>query len=231
MGTSLFKNAVKAGVGAEFQTLCTAPEGKASLLLQLNGSVVGATDVVGSARIFDSSTGEYSYLVKAAPIPPGDSIRLIDQSKIVLEPGDRIEVSCGTEGETIDYVASLIEDINDDSGVGAFGTYKNVIVPDVGNQWTPIYSTPAGKTSFFLQINAANKAESGVQISVRLYSSSADEYVSVLEGAQVPFADAIRLIDHAKIVVGPEDRIEVKCATAGEVVDVVGSLIEDVNQI
>jgi hypothetical protein len=230
MSTSLFKNAVKGGVGSEFQTLCTAPAGKASLLLQLNGSVVGATDVVGSARIFDASAGSYSYLVKAAPIPPGDAIRLIDQSKIVLEPGDSIEVSCGTESETIDYIASLIEDINDDSGVAAFGTYKNVIVPDVGNDWTTIYSSPTGKTSFFLQINAANKSESGVQISVRLFSASEGEYVSVLEGAQVPFADAIRLIDHAKIVVGPGDRIEVKCSTLGEAVDLVGSLIEDVNQ-
>lgn len=231
MGNSLFKNAVKPGVGAVFQTLCTAPAGKASLLLQLNGSVVGASDVVGTARIFDASTGLYSYLIKSAPIPPGDSIRLIDQSKIVLEPGDRVEVSCNTPSETIDYVASLIEDINDDTSLASFGIYKNAIVPDVGEEWETLYTAPAGMTSYFLQINAANKSNSGVQISVRLYSSSEDVYVSILEGAQVPFADAIRLIDHSKIVVGPGDRIEVKCITPGEVVDLVGSLIEDVNQI
>ena len=231
MGTSLFKNAVKAGVGNNFQTLYTAPAGKVSLLLQLNGSVVGASDVTGSARVFDASTGIYSYLIKSAPIPPGDTIRLIDQSKIVLEAGDRIEVSCDTDTQTIDYIASLIEDINDSSGIASFGNYKNVINADVGNEWTTFYSAPSSKTSFFLQINAANRSGSGVQISVRLFSSSEGEYVSILEGAQVPFADAIRLIDHAKIVVGPEDRIEVKCTTPGESVDLVGSLIEDVNQI
>lgn len=231
MGNSLFKNAVKAGVEETFQTLYTAPVGHASLLLQLNGSVVGATDVIGTARIYDASQDTYSYLIKGAPIPPGDAIRLIDQSKIVLENGDRIEVSCGTTGESIDFIASLIEDINDDTGVSSYGTYKNVILPDVGNDWTTLYTSPDAKTSFFLQINAANISESGVQISVRLFSDSESTYVSILEGAQVPFADAIRLIDNAKIVVGPGDRIEVKCITPGEVVDLVGSLIEDVNQI
>jgi hypothetical protein len=231
MGNSLFKNAVKATVGQTFQTLCAAPIGQASLLLQLNGSVIGTTDVVGTARIYDASQNTYSYLIKGAPIPRGDAIRLIDQSKIVLENGDRIEVLCGTTGETIDFIASLIEDINDDTGVAALGTYKNAIIPDVGNDWTTLYTAPADKTSFFLQINAANKSESGVQISVRLFSASEGAYVSILEGAQVPFADAIRLIDNAKIVVGPGDRIEVKCITPGEVVDLVGSLIEDVNQI
>lgn len=231
MGNSLFKNAIKPAVGNTWQTLYTAPAGKSSLLLQLNGSVVGAAALVGSARIFDASTSTYSYLVKKAPIPTGDAIRLIDQAKIVLEAGDKIEVLCESESETIDFIASLIEDINDSTVGLSLGTYKNAIEDSVGNSWSILYQAPSDKTTFVLQINAANKSESGVQISVRLWDASEGVYASVIEGAQVPVADAIRLIDHSKIVLEENDKIEVKCNTLGESVDLVGSLIEDVNQI
>lgn len=231
MGNSFFKNAVKAGVGLNFETLYTAPAGMTSLLIQLNGSVTSTGAVKGSARVYDASKDEYVYLIKSAPIPQGDAIRLIDQSKIVLEPGDRIEVSCDDFIETIDFIASLIEDINDTSPGPSLGTYKNSIISNVGNTWTTLYQSPEDVTTFFLQINSANKSQTGVQISVRLYSSSQAQYVTVLDAAQVPVADAIRLIDNAKIVVEPGDRIEVKCSTPGEAVDLVGSLIEDVNRI
>ena len=231
MGNSLFKNAIKPSVGNSFQTLYSAPAGQASLLLQLNGSVVGAAALVGSARIFDASDSTYSYLMKKAPIPTGDAIRLIDQAKVVLEAGDRIEIMCESPSETIDFIGSLIEDINDNSFGKFLGSYKNAIKPDVGNSWTTLYQAPANKTTFVLQINAANKSESGVQVSVRLWDDSAGLYASVLDSAPVPVADAIRLIDHAKIVLEENDRLEVKCNTLGEAVDLVGSLIEDVNQI
>lgn len=226
MGNGLFKNAIKPAVGNEFQTLYAAPAGQTSLLLQLNGSVVNEAALVGSARIYDSSTNSYCYLIKDAPIPTGDAIRLIDQAKIVLEANDRIEVVCGSSSKTIDYIGSLIEDVNDVT----FGDYKNAVVPNVGTSWTTLYQAPAGKTTFCLQINAANKSQTGVQISVRIWDSSANAYASVLDNAQIPVSDAIRLIDHAKIVLEANDKLEVKCTTLGETVDVVGSLIEDVNQ-
>lgn len=239
MPISQFKNAIKPRVGNTWQTLCEAPAGKSSLVLQINGSVLAEADLVGSARVFDSSTGKYAILIQNAPIPQGDAIRLIDQAKIVLEAGDRVEVKCASPGSKIDFIGSLIEDINDESYGLGLGTYKNSIIDDVGNSWTTVYKAPTGKDSFVLQINAANKSESGVQISVRLFDSSAPapapgaddlRYVTVLDGAQVPLADAIRLIDHAKIVLESGDELQVKCSTAGEKVDLVVSLIEDVNQ-
>lgn len=239
MTVSLFKNAIKPKVGNTWQTLCEAPAGKSSLVLQINGSVSGEADLIGSARVFDASAGVYSYLIKDAPIPQGDAIRLVDQAKIVLETGDRVEVKCESPDGTIDFIGSLIQDINDQSYGISFGTYKNSIITDVGNDWSAVYEAPSGKDSFVLQINVANKSDSGVQVSVRLFDASVpapapgDEdlrYVTVLDGAPVPIADAIRLIDHAKIVLEAGDRLEVKCATVDEKVDLVTSLIEDVNQ-
>lgn len=231
MGQSLFKNAIKPQVGNSWETLCEAPALQASLLLQLNGAVVAASNLIGSARIYDSSADTYAYLIKDAAIPTGDAIRLIDQAKVVLEAGDRIEVTCGSTGETLDFIGSFIEDINDSDAGLNLGTYKNAIVPGVGTSWTPLYQAPVDKASFFLQINAANVEDSGIQVSVRIYDSSEAAYASILNIAQVPIADAIRLIDHSKIVLEPGDRIEVKCDTPGMTVDLVGSLIEDINQV
>jgi hypothetical protein len=302
---SRFKNAIKPNVGESWTTLYAAPAGTASLVLQINGSIEATAALIGSARVFDSSTGTYSYLIKNAPIPQGDAIRLIDQAKIVLEEGDRIEVKCespaaafklvlagtvssvsntvtgvGTSflstvspgsilkdlasgqerrvvavssdvsltvdlpfspaldastveaefDETIDYIGSLIEDVNDTSIGFSLGTYKNSVISSVGEEWSALYETPAGMTTFVLQINAANTSESGVQVSVRLLDASENTYATVLDGAQVPIADAIRLIDHAKIVLEEGDRLEVKCSTPGETVDLVASIIQDVNR-
>jgi hypothetical protein len=227
---SRFKNAMKPAVGESWVTLYSAPADMASLILQINGAIAGTASLIGSARVLDSSTGTYSYLIKNAPIPQGDAIRLIDQAKIVLEANDVLEVKCESPDETIDYIGSLIEDVNDDSIGIKLGTYKNSILSDVGNEWSVLYETPADMTTFVLQINAANISESGVQVSVRLFDSSEGVHVTVLEGAQVPIADAIRLIDHSKIVLEGGDKLEVKCSTPGEAVDLVASIIEDVNR-
>ncbi len=230
MGNSLFKNAVAPTTGNSWVTLYTAPAGQASLLLQLNGSVTGSGGVVGSARIFDASQGVFGNLVIEAAIPTGDTIRLIDKAKIVLEAGDYIQVTCNSPGQTIDFVASLIEDVNDTDAV-SLGTYKNAVVPGVGNSFVTVYQAPAGKASFALQINACNLANTGVQVSVRMFDFSASLYVSLLSNATVPIADAIRLIDDSKIVLEANDRIEATCGTVGQQVDLVGSIIEDVNQL
>lgn len=230
MGACLFKNAIKPEVDSAFRTLYTAPSNAASLLLQLNGSVVGASSLIGSARIFDFSENHYSYLIRNAPIPTGDAIRLIDQAKIVLEAGDRIEVKCESAFQTIDYIGSLIEDINDTSET-SLGIYKNRVVPNIGNAWVQLYVAPEDKASFVLQINAANNSESGVQVSVRIWDHSQSVYATILDNAQIPTCDAIRLIDHSKIVLEAGDKLEVRCNTLGQTVDVVGSVIEDVNRI
>lgn len=228
MGQSLYKNAVAPGVNNVWQTLYTAPIGQSSLLLQLNGSVTGSAGVSGSARIWDNSAGVYANLIRYGAVPIGDTIQLIDAAKIVLEEQDRIEVRSDDPIETLDYVASLIEDVTDET----IGIFKNAIVPNVDDSaWFTIYEAPALKSSYALQINASNNADTGVQISLRLYDASALQYVSLLTNGVVPLGDALRLIDNSKLVLEPGDRIEATCLTPGESLDLVGCIIEDVNQV
>lgn len=112
MTNSLFKNAVKSSVGNSFETLYTAPVGKASYLIQLDVASVGSTGIQITVRIHDSSEAETVNLVKSAPIPLGAALQIIDGQKIVLEAGDYIEIKCDTVGETVDAILSLVEDVN-----------------------------------------------------------------------------------------------------------------------
>jgi hypothetical protein len=234
-GQCLFKNAVRPNVGEVWTELYTAPVSKASLMLQLNGSVEGAADLVGSARIYRPSVGAYAYLIRQAPIPTGDTIKLIDKAKIVLMAGDVVQVRCDSPGESIDYVASVIEDINDEQTLGislfTLGTYRSVVVGGVEDTWVKVIDAPGSKTSFALQINAANPTDSGIQVSARLYDASQNVYASLLDKGAVPVADALRLIDGSKVVLEPGDFIEVRCDSDGRTADFVSSFIEDVNQV
>lgn len=109
---SKFKNAVKAGVGNAFETLYTAPLGKDSYVIELDVASTGNTGVQTTIRLVDLSAGVTANIVKGAPVPVGSALQAIDGQKIVLEAGDYIELKCDTPGETVDAIASLVEDVN-----------------------------------------------------------------------------------------------------------------------
>jgi hypothetical protein len=110
---SQFKNANKTGVAnGSWTQVYTAPSSKASYIIELDIACVGASGVQASVRVYDSSATLNTYLVKAAPVPVGSSLQVVDTQKIVLESLDRIEVTCDTVGETVDVICSLIEDVN-----------------------------------------------------------------------------------------------------------------------
>lgn len=110
---SQFKNANKTSVAnGSWTVVYTAPAAKASYIIELDIACVGASGVQASVRIYDSSAATNTFLVKAAPIPVGSSLQVVDTQKIVLEALDRIEVTCDTAGEVVDVLCSLIEDVN-----------------------------------------------------------------------------------------------------------------------
>ena len=117
-----FKNRIKAGAGSVAGTgsakiptwtnVYSAPAAATSYLIELDIACTGNTGVQVSVRVVDSSTSTTAHLVKNAPVPQGSSLKVIDGQKIVLEPGDSIEVKCETEDESVDVIASLVEDVN-----------------------------------------------------------------------------------------------------------------------
>ena len=108
------------------------------------------------------------------------------------------------------------------------GIFKNAVKTSIGNSFTEIYAAPATKTSYLIQCDISNTGNSGVQVSVRIVDDSASTTAHLVKGAPVPVGSAIQVIDGQKIVLEADDSIEIKCDTAGESVDVILSLIEDV---
>ena len=117
-----FKNAIKAGVTDTtpasdtalngFTTIYKAPTTPmyASYLIECDIACTGNTGVQASVRIRTSSAT--AYLVKEAPVPLGSTLQVIDGQKVVLGPGDSIEVKCLSAGQTVDVVVSLVENVN-----------------------------------------------------------------------------------------------------------------------
>ena len=112
--------------------------------------------------------------------------------------------------------------------MASLGIFKNAIEASVGNSFTEIYAAPAGKTSYIIECDVANTGNSGIQITARIYDSSAGIYAHLVMGAPVPVGSAIQIIDGQKIVLEAGDKLELKCDTTGQTVDVIVSLVEDV---
>lgn len=112
--------------------------------------------------------------------------------------------------------------------MAALGIFKNAIKNSIGNTWTQVYAAPSAKTSYLIQCDVANVANSGVQISIRLKDNSTSTYAFLVKNAPVPVGSSIQVIDGQKIVLEAQDALELICDTSGSTVDVVVSIIEDV---
>lgn len=107
--------------------------------------------------------------------------------------------------------------------------FKNANKSSVGNSWVTIYTAPALKTSCFIELDISCVGSTGVAVSVRVRDNSASISTYLIKNAPVPLGSTITVLDNQKVVLEAADYIEVKCETTGEVVDVVSSLLEDVN--
>lgn len=127
------------------------------------------------------------------------------------------------------------------------GRFKNAIVSAVGkNQatnsdgtktlvndgFTTIYTTPTTPpncTSYVIECDIACVSDSGVQVSVRVVKANGTTKAHVVKNAPIPVGSSLQVIDGQKIVLEAGDKLEAVCETAGETVDVIVSLVEDVN--
>jgi hypothetical protein len=107
-------------------------------------------------------------------------------------------------------------------GVGA-------VAPTDGGDGCVIYKAPTGEDSYLIELDIASLGVSGVQIDVRIWDASENASVFVVKAAPVPVGSALSVVDNQKIVLESEDELIVECVTDGEFVDVVSSLLENVN--
>lgn len=120
MRYSQFKNAIRSNVGygtgasgtfTEIYKAPSAPVAKTSYLIECDVACLDSSGVQVSVKLVKSG-GTEAHVVKNAPVPSGSSIQVIDGQKIVLEPGDALQVKCETVGKAVDVIVSLVEDVN-----------------------------------------------------------------------------------------------------------------------
>lgn len=116
------------------------------------------------------------------------------------------------------------------------GQFKNAIVAGVGKTvnndgFTTIYTTPTSSSdyaSYIIECDIACVGDTGVQVSVRVKKSDGTK-AHVVKNAPVPVGSSIQIVDGQKIVLEAGDSLEALCETSGEVVDVIVSLVQNVN--
>ena len=108
-----FRNRTLTGVGTSAATLYATPDGKTSIMLELDIANTSSAVIEASVEILDRavSTTAWRYLVKNAPVPAGGSLMVIAGQKIVLKPLDSVRVT-SSAANTMDVVAAVLEDVN-----------------------------------------------------------------------------------------------------------------------
>jgi len=108
---NVFKNAHKQGV-TTITDVYEAPASKTSIVLEMDVANVTNMLVQVSVTVTDSDaspSATSTYLIKSAPLPTGGTLQVVSGQKIILDAGDKIQV---TATGTCDVVAAVLEDIN-----------------------------------------------------------------------------------------------------------------------
>lgn len=108
--SNIFKNSVKVNIGTSPVIIYTAPTGKKSIVLSLNVTNTTGSGVSTTVTITDSSASVTGKLASSVLINTGDSLKLVDGDKIILEGDDYISVVSNTT-TSIDCIAGILEDV------------------------------------------------------------------------------------------------------------------------
>ena len=118
-----FRNRTLTAVGTSATTLYSTPDGKTSIVLELDLANTTSNVVEATVELLDYSDASgsgvgtnWKHIVKNAPVPAGGSLMVIAGQKIVLEEraggtGDAIRIT-SSAATSIDVVAAILEDVN-----------------------------------------------------------------------------------------------------------------------
>jgi len=103
--------------------------------------------------------------------------------------------------------------------------FKNAKAVGVTSQ-TTVYTAPASKDSIVLELDIANTTASAVTASAKLYDATDAALAHIVKDAPIPSGGALQVISGQKVVLMRGDYL---CVIASGTVDVVCSVLEDVN--
>ena len=103
-----FKSFGNAGAGTSAATVYTAPSATTSTVIGLTLANVASGGVSADVELVKSG-GSSFHVAKAAPVPLGGTFVVVGgEQKLVLEAGDRIDVTSDT-ASSIDTIISVLE--------------------------------------------------------------------------------------------------------------------------
>ena len=111
--------------------------------------------------------------------------------------------------------------------MATFGLFDNGKQRNIGNSFVTVYTAPALKRSYILQLDISSTGSTGVQIDVVIFDGTNDFYLG--KNIPLPIGSTLEFVQDKKIVLKAGESIKVRCATPSEVVDAICSLVEDVN--
>ena len=118
-----FRNRTLTGVGTSATILYATPDGKTSIVLELDVANTTTSVVEATVELLDYSDASgsgvgtnWKHIVKNAPVPAGGSLMVVAGQKIVLEErsggtGDAIRIT-SSAATSLDVVAAILEDVN-----------------------------------------------------------------------------------------------------------------------
>jgi hypothetical protein len=102
-----FKNYLKASVGTSAITIYTANVGTSTTVIGM--TIANVLNTAITANVIVTSEGSDYYMVKMAPIDPGNSLITIGgEQKLILEANDSIKVSTNASSSA-DVILSVLE--------------------------------------------------------------------------------------------------------------------------
>ena len=103
-----FKSYTKASIGTSQQDVYTVPVATTSVVIGFCLSNRTASTVTADVFINKASAADDVYLVKAIEIPTGTLYDFNAGNKIILETGDKIQITSNTS-TSVDAIVSVLE--------------------------------------------------------------------------------------------------------------------------
>lgn len=105
---NLFKSYTKANVGMATSDIYTTPGATTSVIIGLCLANTTGTPVTASVLVDKAGASDTVYLAKSLELPDGTLYEFNAGNKIILETGDKLQVSSSTSS-SIDVMVSVLE--------------------------------------------------------------------------------------------------------------------------
>jgi hypothetical protein len=105
---NLFKSYTKANVGTATSDVYTAPAATTSVIIGMCLANTTASPVTANVLVDKTGASDTVYLAKSLELPDGTLYEFNAGNKIILETGDKLQVSSSTSS-SIDVMVSVLE--------------------------------------------------------------------------------------------------------------------------